>query len=275
MKFRLTASLAALIALSGCATTSFAPPSVYENKAAAADGKCPVTEPTGDDVDNDVTGALLIVDNYRLAYNCAFRDLANGRQAFEVPSALALAGGATAAALGAGADVAIATGAAASVLNRGNSYYAPKNKAQIVAAALDAVICIKREASGVGGEVKNGAQPLVDLAKAAGAGAVDLNPELQFFQLVTANLQTVHAILGERLMSVGSYSPSAIADDIRKLSEELAKAEAATTTSNVRNELVSLKLAPADGLDAAVRSQVSLKELAPKLELCTLRAKAG
>jgi len=275
MKFGLTASLAALVALSGCATTSFAPPSVYEDKAVAADGKCPVTEPTGSTVGPNVTGALQIVDNYRLAYNCAFRDLANGRQAFEVPSALALAGGATAAALGAGADVAIATGATSSVFNRGNSYYDPKNKAQIVAAALDAVICIKREASGVGGEVKGGVQPMTKLAALRGGGAVDLNPELQYFQLVTANLQTVHAILGERLMSVGSFSPSAIADDIRKLSEELAKAEDAATQMAVENDLMSLGLDSKNGLNAAVTSQISLKELAPKLELCTLRAKAG
>ena len=275
MRVRAGVPVIALAALSGCATTSFAPPSVYEDKAVSADGKCPVTAPTGNAVDQDVVGALQIVDNYRLAYNCAFRNLANGRQGFEVPSALALAGGATAAALGVGPDVAIATGAASAIFNRGNGYYAPKDKAQIVAAALDAVICIKREASGVGGEVKNGVQPMTKLAAVVGGGSVDLDPELQYFQLVTANLQTVHAILGERLMSVGSFSPSAIADDIRKLSDELAKAESSATQTAVQNNLLSLGLTSGTGLDAAVSSQLSLKELAPKLELCTLRAKAG
>jgi len=222
-----------------------------------------------------VEGALHIVDNYRLAYNCAFRDLASGRQAFEVPSALALAGGATAVALGAGADVAIGTGAAASLFNRGNSYYVPKSKAQILTAALDAVICIKREASGVGIAVTNGAVPLAGFVAPAGVGTVYLAPERQYYQLVTANLQTVHALLGERLRSVGSYSPSAIADDIRKLSEELAAAKNAATAASVQKDLRSLGLDSSKGLDAAVTSQISLKELAPKLELCTLRAKAG
>ncbi len=82
----------------GCTTTSFAPPKIYEDKAVAADGTCPPSKPTGAAIGRDVDGALQLIDNYRLSYDCAFRQLANGRQFFEVPSALALAGGAAAAA---------------------------------------------------------------------------------------------------------------------------------------------------------------------------------
>ncbi|AMK26093.1 hypothetical protein K426_25970 (plasmid) [Sphingobium sp. TKS] len=273
-QFLLCATFALPLVLGGCATTSFAPPRVHEDKAIAANGRCPAGKPSDEAaaIEPDVTGALQLVDNFRISYDCAFQQLANGRQVFQVPAALALAGGATAAALGAGPDAAIATGAGASLFNHGNSYYAPQDKARIVAAALDAIMCIKREASGISTQVQNGTAPFASIV---GGGTITLEPERQYFQLVSSSLQSVQAIVGERLMSVGSYSPSAIADEIRALGNKLDKAEDPAASNAVQASLRSVGLTSSTGLDAAVVSQIELQQLAPRLDLCTVRAKSG
>ncbi len=130
--------------LQGCATYSFSPPSV-ETTHIAAEGQefntnCSIGIKTNEDgygsngkpITHDIDGASNLTNNFLLAYRCAARQVANGRQHFEVPSLLVTLGGVTAAAFGAPAGVAIGTGAATAGLNSAKSYYAPRDKFPIL-----------------------------------------------------------------------------------------------------------------------------------------------
>jgi len=268
-------ALGASTVVAGCASTSFAPPSVNSAANLTNDDKC--SGRTGSAIAaRTVVGALDLIENYTIAYGCAARQLANGRQAFEVPSALALAGGAAAAAFGAGPDVAIATGAGASLFNHGNSYYAPKAKAHILSAAYNAVVCIKQEASGITAINVASSDPATNTVKARGLNdpAVSFSPSLQYYQMVSAALQNVHSILAERLSSVGSYSPDAIAKEIQQLAQEKSEADANATKDDATTKARSLGLTGNDET-AFATGVVQLAKLQPRLKLCVLAAKAG
>ncbi|ATE63006.1 hypothetical protein [Rhizorhabdus dicambivorans] len=220
-------------------------------------------------IGENVKAALQLVENYRIAYGCASGRLANGRQLFEVPAALALAGGTAAAAFGAGPGAAIGTGAAAATLGHGNSYYAPKQKARIVAAAHDAVVCIKQEASGVTAMTIEASEK-----KKAALQSVSFSPEFQYFQQVSSALQNIGAILADRLSSVGSYAPDAIAKEIVTLAKE---AEEAKSNPAKKDAEATAKSLTSNGSadETIVNGIVELAELQPRLKLCVLRAKAG
>lgn len=278
----LSFSLALVPLLAGCASTSFAPPSINTTHALADDGACKRSSATSI-TPNTADGARQLIDNYFVAYDCASRNLANGRQGFEIPSALALAGGAAAAAFGAGPDVAIATGGAAALFTRGNSYWAPKAKRHIVSAALSAVVCIQQEAVGI---------PALDFSTAKSASqkfgvaasnterddppALRFDPELQYYQMVKAALRETHLILGERLDSVGSYSAGAIASDINDLAKKKAAAESPEAQQNAKDAVGPPPTGATDADKAVVvNSIVELGKLQPRLQLCVVRAKSG
>jgi hypothetical protein len=155
--------------LSACSTFSFAPPPVNLVNAMESQGSnrdfsqyCTPEEievnaqgqwESGGSnrilIQRDAQGALRLIENFLLYYRCSSHRAANGRQFFEVPAFAAVAGTATAAAFGAGADVITAGGASNAILNGAKGYYAPKEKAAIYDSALDAIICIKTEAVGI------------------------------------------------------------------------------------------------------------------------------
>ena len=279
--FGQTMLLALPLLTGGCATISFAPPAINSDKVVSADGKCLGTESSTSIVKNSVAGAQALIENYRVAYSCAGRKLADGRQFFEVPSALALAGGALAAALGAGPDVAIATGAFAATANHGNSYYAPKQKAHVVAAAHNAVVCIKQEAAGIPSinAAEAAAAPLNAALIEAGRGfgavppAVNFSPGNQYYQMVSASLESVDAILAERLSSIGSYSANAIATEIAALTKEKDEAESDDGTAATGN--AKALGATGNAQDVIINSELELGKLHPRLKLCVIQAKAG
>jgi hypothetical protein len=140
--------------LSACATTSFAPPPVNtQSKVVEQTGIACATnaaDASGAVFQENVAGATQLVSNFVLAYRCAERELANGRQAFQVPAFFAAVAGLAGPTFGLTNDAILASGIGAGVLNSGNSYYAPRNKAAVVGSALRAVLCIKTEAAGVG-----------------------------------------------------------------------------------------------------------------------------
>ena len=216
-----------------------------------------------------------MIENFRLAYGCMTTELADGRQAFEVPSALALAGGAAAAAFGAGPDVAIATGATSALFAQGKAYYDPRARGHVVASALDAVICIKREASGISSKVAAGDAARTARFGAALSGSVDVPPQFQYYQMVTSSLHDVHSILTDRLQAVGKFSPSALADEISALAKKQQAAESPANQQSTHAQFSSLGFTAQNGLAAVVEGSIALDALAPKLELCVVRAKSG
>lgn len=101
-------------------------------------------------ISRDVDGALTLINQFLVSYRCATHQAADGRQIFEVPSLLALAVAAVGPEFGLTGDGRLAAASGAAVYGQANSYYAPQEKATILDSALDAVVCIKTEAVGVG-----------------------------------------------------------------------------------------------------------------------------
>lgn len=269
-KHRILFVLAGAQILAGCTTLSFAPPAVEGAMIVSDTGRCGKPSKTMIAA-RTVNGALDLTENYRIAYGCAAAELANGRRYFEVPSALALAGGATATALGAGANVAIATGAGSAISSHGNSYFAPKAKAHILAGAFNAVVCIKQEASGITALNVGAGERALSLA---GAPSVTFSPEVQYYQLVSAALQNVHSILAERLSSIGSYAPDMLAKEIAQLAKEEEEAESPSAQQAADKAAKALSLnATAD--PAVATAIVEISKLQPRLKLCVIEAKAG
>src|SRR4051794_6865273 len=117
-------------ALSGCATLSFAPPIVNQDRRlqfmrtqSFFGGVCNPTAVGGSNaVKPNVDGALLLINNYILTYRCQRDRAAEGRQFFEVPALLGSAAAGTALALGAAPAVAIVAGAGNIALTHGRDY---------------------------------------------------------------------------------------------------------------------------------------------------------
>jgi len=150
--FRIAILLAGAAMTSGCATSSFAPPAVELDRPIVSPDptKCAqLAPPSGPRLQHNVAGGVDLVDNFVRAYRCAAREAADGRQAFEVPSFLALAAAGLGPAFGMSEDAGLALGGAAAVAGHANSYYAPKQKAVVLDSALNAVLCVKTESVGV------------------------------------------------------------------------------------------------------------------------------
>ena len=188
-----------LLALGGCATTSFAPPAV-ELKSHP--------QPT-------IDHAIRDVDDFIRAYRVAAHSAANGRTGFEVPAFLTSLGALTASAFGAGKDVAIAAGAAGTALTGGNSYFAPKSKAAILRRGVEAFECIQQVATGV--------KPFGHSATAGISNfseAVNGNQANQFYLVRNATV-SVDTIVADRLAESGSLAAAqALAADYEKLVQQ-------------------------------------------------------
>jgi hypothetical protein len=142
--------VAAVVPATGCTTASFSPPRVDVRSAVATSSPTNCSQRgSGAAIVRDISGATELTDRFISAYRCAREEAVDGRQIFEVPSFLALIAGAIGPTYGLTNNGRIAALASAAVLGRANSYYAPKEKARFLDAALDAVVCIKTEAVGI------------------------------------------------------------------------------------------------------------------------------
>jgi hypothetical protein len=312
---RILLASSALIFVSGCATTSFAPPIVNMDKELGFtrtqtffNATCTPNDNVTDakNIYRTTEGALLLINNFILTYRCQAHRAAEGRQFFEVPGFIAAAGGATAAALGAGPNVAIGTGATNAVLGQGKSYYAPKDKAVVLDDGLDALICIKNEAVGIDAytldaisDVQEEAGP-PETRRAVAPGEPDNGPEIiisaerQYFDMVQASLFSVERVVAQRLSASGTpFDADGVIAEIEALKKKIDEAKDESQTPEQEGENVLDTPAPEAGrgiestnkanaakakLRAAGAYQVGqtiikLRTLQPKLQQCILRAK--
>ena len=296
----LATALSGLV-LSGCATTSFAPPSVnLENEMAvrgsnaSVGARCMPNERLNAGkpipIAQTVAGTQALINNFIYLYRCSAHSAANGRQAFEVPALIVGLGTATAMAFGAPPDVAIGGGAATAGLNAGKSYYDPKLKAAIYDSALDALLCIKTEAVGID-PLTLGAISAIETDGANGraltsSGGVSVTAEQRYFAIVSASLLSVERVLAQRLSNVGSFDPAGVIAEIKTLAEEARKKteDAQATADSQAQALVAdgsgsaatpkAKAAVAAADEAKIsQTIVQIETLQPKLQQCVVRAK--
>lgn len=333
MKAALICMLA--IPLSACATTSFAPPAVNPQYGAnlAGPAGCTVTN-ASTPITHDVAGAMALTDNFIFSYRCSARQLAEGRQFFQVPAFFAAVAGLIGPTLGMSNDAVLLTGAGAGVLNTGNSYYAPRAKLGVLGSALKALVCIKTEAAGISyfktaeepkadsgakkAELQQALQTLqaeqaalsqrsltdpanvaaiavnrqqqqqiagalaalaLEDVQAGATGAVYLDAEVQYYEMVSGALLSVETILGERLRDAGSADTSDIFAKLKDLAKAHADAQAKLDAAKKNladgkaggNEAVALA-----ETDFKVRKELVKLEnadLQPRLQVCVLQAR--
>ena len=274
--------------LGGCATTSFAPPSVNLTNVMETRGSnrsigqsCKSFEKLADNkpvpIKESVDGARSLINNFILLYRCRAHSAANGRQIFEIPSFLTAVGTITATAFGAGSNVAIAGGSASSILNGSRNYYDPKGKADIFDSSLDALICIKMEAVGIDGfsikKVQGEAEKnILKFETGENRFGVDVGPETQYFDLVSSSLLSVERILAQRLSAVGVFDPAGVVAEIKQLSDDIEQASSPAAVADAQNKAQPLALSTAEKATAA-RTLLEINALKPKLQSCVVRAK--
>jgi len=287
--------------LPGCATTSFAPPSVnLENQMSARGSnsswgaRCMPNErlDTANQpipITRTVSGTQALIDNFVFMYRCRAHSAANGRQTFEVPAILIGAGAATALAFGAPSAVAIGGGAATAALSAGKNYYSPQMKAGIFDSALDALLCIKTEAVGIdpisigaiSAAQEGGARAL---AAPASNGNLTVSAEERYFTAVSAALLSVERVLAQRLSAVGTFDPAGVIAEIKTLAAEVEEKKADGTL--IASDQAKALVQDAGGGDQSAKSAVvstttakiaqtivQLEVLQPKLQQCVVRAK--
>lgn len=289
---------ATALSLPGCATTSFAPPSVSLPRTMSAgslDRHCAFV--SNNDVTTDVDGALKLIVNYVAAYRCARDVAANGRQLFQLPSFIALAGAAAAAAFGAPPDVAIAGGVVNQVFTSGNNYYAPVEQAQILRDAVDAMNCINSEAVGmtamtrlqrVSATLSTPAGRTM-LGIGIGGSTVQVTAERRYFNMVASALLAVENTAAQRLSRRGTFDAAGIAAQIEQLAKKIRDQQTAADHANLLSEQSAAAVrtaAQTPGITAALLRQalrtealadanaadLDLSVLQPKLDQCALRA---
>jgi hypothetical protein len=288
-------------ALSGCASTSFAPPSTNLANELEVRGsnsiwgaRCMPNErinPTTKapiPIAHTAAGSQVLIDNFIYIYRCRAHSAANGRQGFEIPSILIAAGSATALALGAPSEVAIGGGAATSLLGTGKSYYAPQAKAEIFDSALDALLCIKTEAVGIdpitidsiSTAEKGGARGIASAAR----GVITVSAEERYFTTISAALLSVERVLAQRLSTVGTFDPAGVVAEIKALTEdenELTTESQKSAPEQAKALLIDASRGHMAAKNAAISSSetkiaqtiVRLETLQPKLQQCVVRAK--
>jgi hypothetical protein len=243
--------------LSGCATLSFAPPIVDMRDKLEAhrnqttfNAVCTPQYVMGGDgqhlmIDQNVDGALALIDNYILTYRCQRDRASEGRQYFDLPSFLSLGGGAAAAAFGAPAAIAIGTGAASAAFGSGKRYYSPVEKSKVLSDGITAMLCIHNEAVGIDGptleaisQVQDTSGALPDPPKGKGAGsgahdedtplgaAVSVTAERQYFNMVSTALWSVEQLMADRLRDYGKeFDMSGVQAELDKLNQEVKDKE--------------------------------------------------
>jgi hypothetical protein len=271
-----------VIILSGCTSTySFAPPQVNVSKSVAQDGQngCNLKSSSNSISTPSLSSARLMIDNFVLSYRCAATQLADGKRDFEIPALLAGVGGAAAAALGTGRDVAIATGTTAALFSGGKGYFSPQDKARIVSGGLDALLCIKTEAVGITaldvGRVEAATMAKMNsfaALRAAPPPSVNFSADRQYYELVTSALLSVENVMLQRLASIGTYAPDALISEINAVAKKLDEAsddgnkdDAMETAKTLADDMPTQK--------SIASTIIKLEELQPKLQACVIRAK--
>jgi len=291
-------------ALSGCATTSFAPPPVAVNYDGDRDhsGLCRAggSRPVTVTVQRNVAGAYSLVDTFIETYRCAAHSAANGRQAFEIPAFVATTGAALATAVGGGATYGIVGTAANAAFNAGGKYWDPKLKAGIYDHSLDALLCVKTEAVGIPAYKFD--QAAAEAAEEAAASArngqpasiVEVSAEQQYFEMVSAAAFSIERILAHRLSNMAPVDAGAVAAELRNAIDAARKAEeerkkkagggggsgegSDTDPAAMRGDPDDpFRMLPVDE-DAEEPSKQNMVELdlavlKPKLDECVIRAK--
>lgn len=307
--------------LTACTTASFAPPATRVGHVLSRVGAdaCDLSQIADNKEGNkrkikrNASGALKLVNNFILTYRCSARSAANGKRYFQIPSFLSAVGGATAAALGAGPNVAIAAGASAATFNGANGYFAPKEKAFILNSALDALICIKSEAVGISSfstqanetDENDGDNKSPEKLRAARTsaddqesgdedGKVSFSSERRYFEMIGAALYSVERVTADRMSSVGSLDAAGMVKEIEDLANKVKAAKeeedkqqvdesgnkdpnggAADAEKALAESVASKDAVTTDLLKARVNfnTELQLNTLQPKLQMCVLRAK--
>lgn len=114
------------------------------------------------------------------------------------------------------------------------------------------------------------AQLVAQQAEASLLGEVWIDAELQYFQMVSGGLLTVHSILGERLRDSGSADSTAVFNQLKELAKTHAEAEKA-----LDSQQTAINILGARTNASAERELVKLKiaELYPKIQTCVLQAR--
>lgn len=284
-------------ALAGCTSTySFAPPSVELTKSVSADQRnCGKAGGKGQDLSSTaVDKAIQLAENFTVAYRCATRELANGRMDFEIPSFLALAGGTTAAALGAGSSVAIATGTTSALFGAGQGYFDPKAKFAAVRAGQNASTCVLSVASGGEGfmikqkvaQVGLINMQLDDSIRTAPdddqrakfsrekeftslIAGMAFNEEARFYNSVYASLLSIDIIVSEKIANAGKLE----LEDLKKRLEEVQKPPAGPSPNPMMpGQFGILGTTPMGEFLAAAAYPVDFPAFEKKLQECVIRA---
>jgi hypothetical protein len=290
--------------IGGCATTSFAPPAVPIGKKLAGTETCSARDQFTDigTLADTVAGAQRVIDLHLFVYDCAMRQTANGRQAFEIPAYLGAVGTAAAVVFGAGTDVLIAGGIKSAAMNRGKGYFDPQRKSEIYLRALNAMRCIKTESIGVPAFDPQFQTKAADMVTAK-QSAITLTPAEQYYGMIEAALGAVRDIAADRLRGVGNFDPAGLQAEIIKLSADADAAKKPGTKDGAAagdaGQAPPVGTAPAADLTSSgntgngqnpapapvpgtvqqssepisITPELKLAAMKPRLDLCVVRAK--
>ena len=274
MKARLCL-LGATALLSGCVSTSFAPPDVdvYNRMAAGSlTTNCTLSGSNGGAIGHNVDGALLLIHNFVNAYRCSMRAAADGRQPFEVLSFLSLVGSTAAVALGASPDVAIIGSGANSIFTAGSKYYAPQEQTEILSSAVDALLCIQTEAVGIAAFDSTVPREGEQAPEDDPGGSVEVTVERQYFNMVAAALLSVERVATQRLSRRGSFDAAGVVAEIELQMQRRAEAKAKEKQAEEGGDSRAGEEAP-EFADSEALAVLRLEELRPQLQMCVTRAK--
>ena len=256
-QFRGIVTLSGMILVAGCGTTSFAPPVVPIGQKLVLSGKCPKDGKFVSDTavnDDFITKTGEVVDNYVHAYACQSKALANGRQGFEVPGYLALAGATAAVAFGAGPAVALAGGTAGSVFASGKNYFDPNAKAALMDKALDAVLCIQLVSVGLEGYAPSD----LTLPASAKADSPPISYGEQYYRLVVGALRSVETSLSTRMRGTGTFDSAGTIARIKELQTEYDAARKAADEAKKAKQDLDEKVEVAE--DAKDKAEVAKRK---------------
>ena len=263
-RHRLLSSVIAIVALSGCSTTSFAPPEVQVDRKITAGRlfSCNQLDVRADvEINKDVYGSIDLINNFIRAYRCAAHEAADGRQVFEIPSMLGMLVAGVGPALGLNSDAALVASAGAAFYGRANSYYAPKEKAAVLDTALDAVLCVKAAAVGFDYfDTRGGSLPVttqdIEQAEAEVRDATQELANAESLQKALAQHQRGQDISANQLTSIAPL-----------LQQEGASDPATAQSAQIAHALAAAKLQVARLAETKAEAQATLASLRSSFDL--------
>lgn len=272
----------ASLGLAACSTTtSFAPPDIQIRSrltdTSVARDCAPVPANPREQINRDVNGALSLTDNFIIGYRCAARAAADGRQPWELLSFLSLVGSGLATALGAGSDVAIIGGAGNAVFTAGRAYYAPREQAEILNDAVDALLCIQTESTGISAFTLQAAAQTERTTLASvlrvNTSSIGVTVETQYFNMVAAALMSVERVAAQRLSARGTFDAAGVAAEIERIARERREAEDRRDNPPDTSSFSIYGDNTRSAVSLVQDVQLDLNVLRPKLEQCATRAK--